>query len=348
MHTAMNKRVLVALSGGVDSSVCVHLLKEQGYEVGGVVLKMSPAHEDTVAAAEESAAAFGIPLIVRDMTEEFQKNVVDYFISEYCAAHTPNPCIRCNPTVKFAALAQTAEEQGYDQMATGHYAAVEKIGGYYQLKRAGCLKRDQSYMLYRLGQRELSKLIFPLNQMEKREVREIAARLGLACAQKPDSQEICFIPDNDYAGYIERVCGKMPQGEFIAPDGSVCGMHQGLLHYTVGQRKRLGIALGEPVFIKRMDAKENRIYLARAGEDVVTTVMVGDLTAVNGQPFPERFRCGVKLRSTAQPVPAEVVVSGGRAELFFDSAQRVVANGQSAVFYDGDLVLGGGIIQDDR
>lgn len=348
MRTAMNKRVLVALSGGVDSSVCVHLLKEQGYEVGGVVLNMSPAHGSTVAAAEESAAAFGIPLIVKDMAGEFQKNVVDYFISEYRAARTPNPCIRCNPTVKFAALARAAADNGYDFMATGHYAAVEEKNGSYLLKRAGCLKRDQSYMLYRLGQKELSRLIFPLNRMEKDEVRAIASALGLSCASKPDSQEICFIPDNDYAGYIERACGKMPEGDFVAPDGSVCGKHKGILHYTVGQRKRLGIALGEPVFIRRIDAHTNRIYLARAGEDVVNTVVVGSLTAPDGKPFPERFSCGVKLRSTAQPVPAEVTVAGETAELSFAAPQRVVANGQSAVFYDGDVVLGGGIIQDDR
>lgn len=348
MHTAMNKRVLVALSGGVDSSVCVHLLMEQGYEVGGIVLNMSPAHTDTVAAAEESAAAFGIPLIVQDMSREFQDNVVNYFISEYRAARTPNPCIRCNPTVKFAALARAAEQNHYDYMATGHYAAVEKKNGSFLLKRAGCIRRDQSYMLYRLGQKELSKLIFPLNQMEKEEVRAIASKLGLSCANKPDSQEICFIPDNDYAGYIERACGRMPEGEFIAPDGTVCGTHKGILHYTVGQRKRLGIALGEPVFIQRIDASTNRIYLARAGEDVVRKVVIGELTSPDGNPFPERFSCGVKLRSTAQPVPVEVTVSGETAELSFDTPQRVVANGQSAVFYEGDIVLGGGIIQDYR
>ena len=341
----MNKRVLVALSGGVDSSVCVHLLKEQGYDVGGVVLKMSPAHDETVAAAKDAAASFDIPLFVSDMTECFEATVVDYFMAEYKAGRTPNPCIRCNPTVKFRALLETADEKGYEKVATGHYAGLEEKDGVILLKRAACLKRDQSYMLYRLGQDVLSRLILPLAAMEKTEVRAIAERLGIAAAKKPDSQEICFIPDNDYAKYIEDRLGPSPKGEFIAPWGDVCGEHRGILHYTVGQRKKLGIALGEPVFIKTIDPEENRIYLARAGEDKIRTVFLSQLTAPDGKPLPKRFRAEVKLRSVAQPVPAEIFCEGDRAELRLDEPYRVVAKGQSAVFYNGDVVLGGGVIE---
>ena len=184
------KKVLVALSGGVDSTVCVHLLKEQGYTVAGLVLKMSPAHEDTVKAAQESADSLGIPLYVRDKTADFQQYVIDYFAEEYQNGRTPNPCIICNPTVKFKALADAADELGYDWIATGHYAKLEKQNGEVLLKKGNSAKRDQSYMLYRLNQRILSRLLLPLAELEKDEVRAIAAKLGVSAASKPDSQEI--------------------------------------------------------------------------------------------------------------------------------------------------------------
>ncbi len=342
----MSKRVLVALSGGVDSSVCVHLLKEQGYDVGGVVLRMSPAHDETVAAARDAAASLRVPLFVKDLSARFEAEVISYFMEEYRVGRTPNPCIRCNPSVKFKALLEAADEFGYDLVATGHYAGLEKRGDITLLKKAACLKRDQSYMLYRLGQDVLSRLLLPLAAMEKTEVRAIAERLELTSAKKPDSQEICFIPDHDYAGFIERRLGKLPEGDFISPDGAVCGRHRGILHYTVGQRKKLGIALGEPVFIKTIDPEGNRIYLARAGEDMIRTVFLSSLTTPIGRPLPERFRAEVKLRSVAQPVLAEILCEGGCAEVRLDEPYRVVAKGQSAVFYDGDIVLGGGIIED--
>lgn len=342
----MGKRVLMALSGGVDSSAGVYLLKQQGYEVGGVVLKMSPAHEETVAAAKEAAAALGVPLFVKDMTEAFEQTVVSYFMEEYKAGRTPNPCIRCNPTVKFRALLETADEQGYGWIATGHYAGLERKDGVTWLKRAECRRRDQSYMLYRLGQDVLSRLILPLAGLEKPQVRELARQAGLSCADKPDSQEICFIPDNDYAGFIERRLGPSPEGEFIAPWGGVCGKHRGILHYTVGQRKKLGIALGEPVFIREIDPQQNRIYLARAGEDTITKVTLADFAIPSEQPLPERFSARVKLRSAAEPVETQVVFDAETrsAELLLAEPYRVVAKGQSAVLYDGDTVLGGGII----
>lgn len=338
------KKVLVALSGGVDSTVCVHLLKEQGYTVAGLVLKMSPAHEDTVKAAQESADSLGIRLYVRDMTAEFQKNVIDYFAGEYRNGRTPNPCIICNPTVKFKTLADTADELGYDWIATGHYAKLERRNGEVLLKKGDSAKRDQSYMLYRLDQRILSRLLFPLAELEKDQVRAIAASLGVSAASKPDSQENCFIEDNDYAGYIERHYGKSAPGDFISPEGTPCGKHNGIIHYTVGQRKGLGIALGRPVFIREIDAKTNRIYLADSGNEYFSKVILEQTTTVSGRPL-EHAKMQAKIRSMAIPCDAEVLpLPDHRAEVRFDQPQRATAKGQSVVLYDGDIVVGGGFI----
>ncbi len=338
------KKVLVALSGGVDSTVCVHLLKEQGYTVAGLVLKMSPAHEATVKAAQESADSLGIPLYIRDCTEAFQKQVIHYFVTEYQNGRTPNPCIICNPTVKFKTLTDVADELGYDWIATGHYAKLERQNGEVLLKKGDSAKRDQSYMLYRLNQRILSRLLFPLAELEKDEVRAIAARLGVSAASKPDSQENCFIPDNDYAGYIERYYGKSEPGDFISPEGIPCGKHKGIIHYTVGQRKGLGIALGRPVFIREIDASTNRIYLADSGNEYFSKVFLEAVTTVSGRPLGSA-RYQAKIRSMAAPCEAEtVMLSENRAEVIFDKPQRATAKGQSVVLYDGDTVIGGGLI----
>ncbi len=222
---AATKRILVALSGGVDSSVCVYLLKKQGHDVAGVVLKMSPAHDQTVADAQEAADALGIPLYVKDMGESFDRNVIDYFVSEYQNGRTPNPCVVCNPTVKFRALIEAADEYGYDFVATGHYADL------IARRRNGCCcngenkARDQSYMLYRLTQRELTRLVFPLSRLTKARCAGSHEEAGLSCRNKPDSQEICFIPDGNYARFIEERLGHtVPEpGDYIAPEGTVCG-----------------------------------------------------------------------------------------------------------------------------
>ena len=338
------QRVLVALSGGVDSTVCVHLLKQQGYDVTGLVLKMSPAHEETVRAAEESAASLGVPLYVRDMSDLFQKQVIDYFAAEYMRGRTPNPCVVCNPLVKFKALADTADELGIKWIATGHYARVEQSGGETLLMRGVSPKRDQSYMLYRLGQPVLSRLLLPLAELEKDEVRAIAAGLGVSAADKPDSQENCFIPDNDYAGYIERHYGKSKGGVFISPEGKPCGRHAGILHYTVGQRKGLGIALGRPVFIREIDPKSGNIYLADSGKEYFSEILLEEVTTVSGR-MPEPGVVGVKIRSAAPLCPAFVTpLDEKHAKIVFDTPQRAAARGQSAVLYQGDTVLGGGFI----
>ncbi len=339
-------KVLVALSGGVDSSVCVYLMKQQGYDVTGLVLSLSPAHEGTVRAAQAAAQAMDIPLIVTREEEWFQREVVIPWAQAYRRGETPNPCILCNPSTKFALLYREAKVRDFDQVVTGHYAGVEEREGRYLLKKAKFLPRDQSYMLYRLSQEQLSLLSLPLEGMSKDQVRAIAAQVGLPCASAPDSQEICFIPDNDYPSYIEKRFGKMPEGDFIGPDGTVCGRHKGLLHYTIGQRKGLGIALGRPVFVKSMDPVSGRIFLGDAGEEFAAGVLLRDCCWIPFDQPPGPLRAGAKIRSAAKEAPSSVsFLADGVVQVLFDTPQRAPAPGQSCVLYDGDLVLGGGYIQ---
>ncbi len=343
----MATKVLVALSGGVDSTVCAHLLKKQGYDVSAVVMKMSDLHESTVAAAQDAADSLGIPLTVLDLRAEFEQEIISYFIRSYQNGITPNPCVVCNPKLKFNYLIKEADRQGCDFAATGHYAKTRRRDdGIVDVLRGESDKRDQSYMLYRLTQRELSRMIFPLAEMEKDAVRAIAAELGLSCADAPDSQENCFIEGTDYAGYIENRCGKMPEGDFIAPDGKVCGKHKGLLHYTVGQRKHLGIALGRPVYVREIDPVKNRILLADAGTAMLAkSAVVEDITATAGN-FPgDCFNAQVKIRSVAKPTPAKIeLLDEKRARVTFEEPQRAVSKGQSLVMYDGNVLIGGGFI----
>ena len=340
-----NKRVLLAMSGGVDSSAAAVLLREQGYEVAGVVLKMSPAHGQTVEDAKTAASQLGIPLFVKDMTAEFDREVVSYFAAEYRKGRTPNPCVVCNPKLKFKALLDTANAEGYDWIATGHYAGLRRENGVTYLTKGENLERDQSYMLCRLGQDVLSRLMFPLSHLPKPQVREIAEKAGLSCAKKPDSQEICFIPDNDYARFIEERLGKSEPGEFISPEGLPCGIHQGIIHYTIGQRKGLGIALGRPVFVKSIDPATNRVYLADAADSFEEEVFLTDLSCT----FPNSIHSGmeaeVKIRSRANPAKSTLTLENGLVRVRFAEPQRAPAPGQTGAIYQGDVVLGGGFIE---
>lgn len=344
----MNKRILVALSGGVDSSVCVHLLKEQGYEVEAAVIDFSPAHAATVQAAQLSAQQLNIPLHIIHAHDLFQKNVIEPFCLEYKAGRTPNPCIFCNPSTKFHLICEKAKELGIAQVATGHYAGIFKTERGWFVKRSTCVQRDQSYMLYRLTQEQLSMLLLPLEGMEKPLVREIAASIGLSCADAPDSQEICFIPDNDYASYIEQHYGKSKSGDIIDPNGHVCGRHQGLLHYTVGQRKHIGVALGYPVFIQSIDADKNCIYLAKTGDEYASGVLLHDCVKFNHKIWEQNpVPALVKIRSRANLAPAQITwEENGTARVHFCEPERAPAPGQSCVIYDENgTVLGGGFIQ---
>ena len=347
--TKRTGKVLVALSGGVDSSVCTHLLQQQGYTVAGVVLKMSPAHDSVVKAAQESADTLGIPLHIINAEAEFADTVIRHFCSEYQNGRTPNPCIVCNPLIKFRLITEKADEMGFEYTATGHYADIKRLeNGRFAVCKASCLPRDQSYMLYRLTQHQLSKLLLPLSHLEKTEVRRIAEEASLPSAKAADSQENCFIPDNDYAAYIEARNGPGKSGYFISPFGEIVAPHKGILHYTVGQRKRLGIALGKPVFIKSIDAKTGNIQLAWGGDEYADGVLLSDMVYQPFEELPQPIHCRVKIRSMAKDAPATLIpLEGGTAKVLFERPLRAPAPGQSCVCYnDEGLILGGGFIEE--
>ncbi|MBQ8395762.1 MAG: tRNA 2-thiouridine(34) synthase MnmA [Oscillospiraceae bacterium] len=339
-----NKRILVALSGGVDSSVAVKLLHDEGYEVAGVVMKMSDAHDGTVSAAQSAADALGIKLFVLDLRDEFKKTVIDFFAEEYLNGRTPSPCVRCNPNIKFKYLLKTALDNGFDRIATGHYAKVINDDGVYKLLKSDNDARDQSYMLAGLGQDVLSRIVFPLWGMAKDDVRTIAKDLGLECASAPDSEENCFVPDNDYAGYIERNYRASERGNFISPEGKPCGEHKGIIHYTVGQRKGLGIALGRPCYVTEIDADTNEVKLGyeRAMTDRVLLSNISET-------FPDAIKDGMsakcKLRSTGKLLDCKVALADGGCVLTLDTPTPRVPAGQAGVLYDGNVVLGMGTIE---
>lgn len=340
----MNK-VLLALSGGVDSSVSAELLKHMGYEVAGVVMMMSDAHVKTLEAARASARALGIRLFELDLRKEFKAEIIDYFAGEYLSGKTPSPCVRCNPRIKFKYLLKTALENGYDYIATGHYANIVFEDGVYKLKRAKSAARDQSYMLAGLGQDVLSRLILPLADIEKDEVRAIASSIGLPCRNAPDSQENCFIPDNDYALYIENNYRPAPEGNFISPEGEICGRHKGIIHYTIGQRKGLGIALGRPAFVSEINAERNEIRLSYE-KAVTNEVMLGNVSEVFAGAVKDGGRYFCKLRSVGKLLGCRAsLLDCGNILLKLDAPEPRVSAGQAGVIYDGDTVLGMGTIQ---
>lgn len=332
--------VLMGMSGGVDSSVAVRILQDQGFAVQGAVIRFSPAHEGAVAAARESADTLGIPLHVIDAQDAFERFVIQPFCESYCAGKTPNPCIACNPFVKFRLLSEKADELGCSWISTGHYARVQVDNdGISRIAVPESAARDQSYMLYRLPQDILRKLILPLGEFEKDDIRAMARELHLACADAPDSMEICFIPDGDYAAYIRQRGFTPKTGHFIGPQGEDLGAHAGVDHYTVGQRKGLGIAAGRPLFVKTI-LENGDIQLAETGQEYSTRVTLQSMVTPDGQPLPAGEYL-VKIRSAARPIPCSYDGNGG---ILFPEPVRAPAPGQSAVFYCNDTVYGGGII----
>lgn len=333
-------RILVGISGGVDSALAAKRLMDLGHEVEGAILVM---HEHTdVAAAEEAAASIGIKLHKIYIAGEFLE-VKRNFVDEYSKGRTPNPCIICNERVKFRRLHNYAMVMGFDAIATGHYARLVERDGRYALAMAEDLKKDQTYMLYRLPQNILAKLVLPLSEGTKSEVRAEAESAGISAAKRSDSQEICFLPEGNHAGYIESVKGKCPEGDFVDPEGKVLGRHKGIIHYTVGQRKGLGISLGARAFVTAIDPDTNRITLSTdiTGESClsVSGIVYSGMAAPTEEielPFE------VKLRYGARPVKTMArLYPDGRAELSLSSPQ-VFAPGQSAVLYrDGVVMLGG-------
>lgn len=343
--TLFDNRIAVALSGGVDSTVCARLLMEQGYEVAAAVLNLSPAHGDTVEAARRSANQLGVPLSVIDGFDLFEREVVNPFCAQYCGGLTPNPCVICNPTVKFNLLCRFADSVGARYVATGHYARTQRFGGTVLIKKAACAPRDQSYMLYRLPQTVIERLVFPLGELTKDRVREIAAKGGLSAADMPDSQENCFIPDNNYAKYICERGYTSKAGWFISPDGERVAKHNGVLNYTIGQRRGLGLSFGKPVFVKRI-LQNGDIELGYSGDEFCTHISLSDCVFCAAYPDFDDNSLTVKIRSAAQAVPCYVERDGEKAAVRFASPVRAAAPGQSAVLYSGDILLGGGFIVD--
>lgn len=342
----MKKKVVIGLSGGVDSSVALHLLQEQGYECIGVTMKVwEGADTDD---AKLLAEKFGIPYYVVDFKEQFKNKVQDYFVNEYLAGRTPNPCTVCNRYVKFEALISVADEVGADFVATGHYARIAKLeNGRYTLMKTPTAIKEQTYALFRLSQEQLARTLMPVGEYTKDEIRNIARSMGHSVADKPDSQEICFIPDNDYAGFIGRHTGKESiSGNFVDVNGKILGQHNGIIHYTVGQRKGLNLSLGHPAFVVALRPETNEVVIG-TNEDVFSdTLYAGDINYMGLEKIPEggitatgkiRYaHAGAVCRATVQP--------DGRMKVVFDEPQRAITPGQAIVLYDNDKVLLGGTI----
>lgn len=346
--------VFVGVSGGVDSAVAALLLKQQGYHVVGVTMQLfgSRLPRTTGAREVEDARrvcdALGIEHVVTDFSEEFCRLVVDEFAAEYRRGRTPNPCILCNRALKFGAMWEFVRERGADAIATGHYArrSFDEASGRWQLRRDNTCK-DQSYVLWSLSQEQLAAARFPLAGMEKDAIRAIAREAALPVADKGDSMEICFVEDNDHAAFIERYTGvTAPHGSFVDAAGHVLGEHQGLIRYTVGQRKGLGIALGRPMYVTALDPVQNTVTLGEEGSQMTDRLTADGLNFLSIDTPCSPIRVQAKIRYQAPPADATLTVeSDGTARVMFDTPQRAVTPGQSVVFYDGDLLLGGGLIR---
>lgn len=350
----MKKQVMIGMSGGVDSSVSAYLLKKMGYEVIGVTLKMwSGENYDFTASkdAKKAADTLGIRHIVLDFEKDFKDIVVKDFLSEYKNGRTPNPCIVCNRYLKFEKLLKIADEYGVDFIATGHYAKVDFCSetGRYFVRKSIYDKKDQSYVLYRLTQEQLSRIIMPLYDYTKDEVRDIAKKIGFESAEKKDSQDICFIPDGNHLEFIKNHLDvPIQKGDFIDSDGNVIGHHSGITNFTIGQRKGLGMTFGKPMFVTRINAEKNTVELGEAGSQYKNTVLADNL---NFQPFesldkPSEFLC--KIRYSAKPQKALVTpIEDGKIKIeFIEKCTSAASPGQSAVLYDGDILVGGGTIYD--
>lgn len=354
------KKVVVGMSGGVDSSVAAWLLKEQGYDVIGVTMQIwqeepREVQEDNggccglsaVDDARRVAAALDIPYYVMNFREEFRKNVIDYFVEEYRQGRTPNPCIACNRYVKWESLLHRSMEIGADYIATGHYARIEQLeNGRYSLKVSEKGIKDQTYALYNLTQEQLKRTLMPVGRYSKDEIRAMAEQIHLKVANKPDSQDICFVPDGDYASYIENYTGqKACPGNFVLSDGTVVGRHRGIIHYTVGQRKGLGLSLGQPAFVLEIRPDTNEVVVGTNEESLTYHVRADRLNFMAVDDLKEPRRVFAKIRYNHRGAWCTVEKTGEDEILCtFEEPQRAVTPGQAVVLYDGEYVLGGGTI----
>ena len=339
-------RILLGMSGGVDSTYAGALLSQEGYEVEAAVLVMSE-HTDT-GAAFRSCEELGIKLHIIDARDAFEKYVVDDFVLQYSKARTPNPCVMCNRYVKIKLLCDYARANGFEKVATGHYCNIYMEENRYCVAMAKDIRKDQSYMLWQLTQEEISMLYTPLSLKSKEDAYTLAREKGYSSADSKESQEICFIPDNDYASFIEKRIGKFPEGDFVDSDGNVVGRHKGLIHYTIGQRKGLGLAMKVPVFVTEIDPVTNTVKVEPAGREYKNGFKADSLNFQSeAEPKEGEIREKeylVKIRYAAKPAAAIVKFSKNMAEVTFAEPQRAVTPGQSAVFYDGERVAFGGFI----
>ena len=345
------KQALVAMSGGVDSCATAYLMVANGYDCIGATMRLHAGGcttERDIADAAATCATLGIPHRVVELTDEFDRYVIKNFIEAYENGLTPNPCIECNLHLKFDKLLEYARENGYDYIATGHYARVEYDEKYGRcvLKKALDLTKDQSNVLWRLSQEKLQRVIFPLGAMEsKTKTREIAEKIGLDISRKKESQDICFVPNGDYAKFIEDYTGKTyPPGDFIRFDGKYLGKHKGIIRYTIGQRKGLGLALDRSMYVVEKDLLNNRIIIGDTEHLMKSELWARDvcLSAVDTLDAPVRVKA--KIRYNQRETDATAVMENGLLHVTFDEPQRAISKGQSVVLYDGDVVLGGGII----
>jgi len=338
------KRVAVAMSGGVDSSVAAALLKQAGYEVSGIHAWLWPDAEpkSTASDLKRVCRLLGIAFQQVDLEKEFRRLVVDYFSQEYGRGRTPNPCIACNQRVKFGLLMDRVLETGADYFATGHYARIEPAPDGYRLRQAADQDKDQSYFLYMLGQRHLEHLLLPLGELSKEKVKKIAGELGLPEASQNESQDICFIPDNDYRSFIAKYISFQP-GDIVDIKGKVLGQHHGLAQYTVGQRQGLGLNLPEQLYVIELDAANNRLVVGDKDQLLHGVLLASQLSWVSGKAPAGLISITAKVRYRAPEVAAELYIND-RAEVRFVEPQQAIAPGQSVVFYQGEVVLGGGII----
>ena len=346
-----NRKVVLGMSGGVDSSAAAYLLKKEGYEVVGITLKLWKENSDDntyIKDAEDVARKLGIEHHVVDYTETFKSEIVDYFLEEYRKGRTPNPCIMCNRKIKFQSLLDFADEIAAYHIATGHYAkpSVYPLTGRFTVRLSETASKDQTYALYRLTQEQLKRVLMPVGAYEKSQIRQFASEAGLSVADKKDSQEICFIPDDDYIEFMKRQLGNIEKpGNFVDMNGNVLGRHKGIINYTIGQRKGLGISLGEKRFVKRINSETNEIVLSGNQELFEKELFADNLNFVAVENISEPIKCEAKIRYAHKKAPCTVEnAGGGRIKVIFDEPQRAITPGQSVVLYDGDFILAGGVI----
>ena len=356
----MKKKVVIGMSGGVDSSVAAYLLKEQGYDVIGVTMQIWQEDNEytereggccslsAVDDARRVADKIGIPFYVMNFRDSFKEKVIDYFVQEYIDGKTPNPCIACNKHLKFDELLRKAKGIGADYVATGHYAKIEEKDGRYLLIRSDDDRKDQTYALYNFTQEQLAHTLMPCGEYTKDRIREIAKEIGLAVHNKKDSEEICFIPDNNHGRYISEARPlEVVPGNFVDKNGNILGKHKGIVYYTIGQRKGLGIALGRPVFVTDINPQTNEVVLGPEIDIFKTDLVAKDVNFIPFDNLEGELTVEAKVRYSGRP--AEAIISqldNGRVKVSFKEKQRAITKGQSVVFYQGNLVVGGGIIEE--